>query len=152
MDYHPLFSYAHTMYVCDFQSSWHQTSCRLSLTRAVSLIICHHILHSSSEQLLKTDMRESKILNAICVYVKRYVVSTEKMADINIMKLISGTNLSSRWLLSGSRDRNLIHHIEFIFRINVADIKRLFYWHLILLRLHWLFFVACLIAKKLWGV
>jgi hypothetical protein len=45
--------------------------------------------------LLKTDMRESKILKEICVYVKRHVVSTEKMEDIKIMKLISGTNLSS---------------------------------------------------------
>jgi len=54
--------------------------------------------------LLKTDMRESKILKAICVYVKRYVSSTENMEDIKIMKLISGTNLSSGWLLYGSRD------------------------------------------------
>jgi len=38
-------------------------------------------------------MRESIILKAICVYFKLYVVSTEKMENIKIMKLISGTNL-----------------------------------------------------------
>jgi len=71
--------------------------------------------------LLKTDMRESKILKAICVYVKRYFVSTEKMEDIKIMKLISGTNLSCGWLLYGSRDRSFLRQVEFIFRINAAD-------------------------------
>jgi len=71
--------------------------------------------------LLKTDMRESKILKAICIYVKRYVVSTEKMEDIKVMRLISGANLSSGWLLYCRGDKNFVRQVEFMFRINAAD-------------------------------
>lgn len=66
-------------------------------------------------------MRENKILKAICVYVKRYVVSTEKTEDIKNMKLISGTNLSYGRLLYGRREGNFLRYVEFMFRINTAD-------------------------------